>query len=78
MAATTLAGFHNRVARIDLTTGSITYEPVDDELARKYLGGRGLGVKYVFDHGIHDPLSPAVPSLAPSPTATWAVGPRPI
>ncbi|HEY81091.1 MAG TPA: aldehyde ferredoxin oxidoreductase [Anaerolineae bacterium] len=58
MAATTLAGFHNRVARIDLTTGAITYEPVDDELARKYLGGRGLGVKYVFDHGIHDPLSP--------------------
>ncbi len=58
MTATTLAGFHNRVARIDLSTGSISYEPVDDELARKYLGGRGLGVKYVFDHGIHDPLSP--------------------
>jgi len=58
MTATTLAGFHNRVARINLTTGEIAYEPVDDELARKYLGGRGLGVKYVFDHGIHDPLSP--------------------
>ena len=55
---TTLAGFHNRVARIDLTTGTINYEGVDDELARKYLGGRGLGVKYVFDNGIHDPLSP--------------------
>jgi len=55
---TTLAGFHNRVAKIDLSTGSITYEGVDDELARKYLGGRGLGVKYVFDNGIVDPLSP--------------------
>jgi len=55
---TTLAGFHNRVARIDLTTGSIAYEGVDDELARKYLGGRGLGDKYVFDNGIVDPLSP--------------------
>ncbi len=55
---TTLAGFHNRVAKIDLTTGNIAYEGVDDELARKYLGGRGLGVKYVFDNGIVDPLSP--------------------
>ncbi len=55
---TTLAGFHNRVARIDLTTGNIAYEGIDDELARKYLGGRGLGVKYVFDNGIVDPLSP--------------------
>jgi len=55
---TTLAGFHNRVAKIDLTTGAISYEGVDDELARKYLGGRGLGVKYVFDNGIVEPLSP--------------------
>jgi len=54
---TTLAGFHNRLAKIDLTTGSIAYEGIDDELARKYLGGRGLGVKYVFDNGIVDPLS---------------------
>ncbi len=55
---TTLAGFHNRVAKIDLTSGTIAYEGVDEELARKYLGGRGLGVKYVFDNGIVDPLSP--------------------
>jgi aldehyde:ferredoxin oxidoreductase len=55
---TTLAGFHNRVAKIDLTAGTIAYEGVDAELARKYLGGRGLGVKYVFDNGIVDPLSP--------------------
>ncbi len=55
---TTLAGFQNRVARIDLTTGTIAYEGVDEELARKYLGGRGLGDKYVFDNGIVDPLSP--------------------
>jgi aldehyde:ferredoxin oxidoreductase len=55
---TTLAGFHNRVAKIDLTTGTIAYEGVDAELAAKYIGGRGLGVKYVFDNGIVDPLSP--------------------
>jgi aldehyde:ferredoxin oxidoreductase len=52
-------GYANRVAWIDLTKGTIKYRPIDDEDARKYIGGRGLGVKYVFDNGPHvDPLSP--------------------
>ncbi|MFS8640417.1 MAG: aldehyde ferredoxin oxidoreductase, partial [Symbiobacteriaceae bacterium] len=54
-----LMGYANRIARIDLTTGQITYEGIDPEVARKYIGGRGLGVKYVFDNGPHvDPLGP--------------------
>jgi aldehyde:ferredoxin oxidoreductase len=56
---TTLAGFHDHVARIDLSTGTVNYEGIDEDDARKYLGGRGLGVKYVFDNGHDvDPLSP--------------------
>jgi aldehyde:ferredoxin oxidoreductase len=47
------------VARIDLTTGEIKYEGINEEDVRKYIGGRGLGVKYVFDNGPQvDPLSP--------------------
>ena len=54
-----LGGYRNRVAWIDLTTGQIEYKPIADEDARKYIGARGLGVKYVFDNGPHvDPLSP--------------------
>ncbi|WP_312909104.1 aldehyde ferredoxin oxidoreductase family protein [Natronosalvus caseinilyticus] len=48
---TELGGFHDRVARIDLSSGSVDYEPIDDEDARKYIGARGLGVKYVFENG---------------------------
>ncbi|HEX9118066.1 MAG TPA: aldehyde ferredoxin oxidoreductase N-terminal domain-containing protein, partial [Anaerolineae bacterium] len=52
-------GFNNRVAWVDLTRGEVAYRPIDDEDARKYIGARGLGVKYVFDNGPHvDPLSP--------------------
>jgi aldehyde:ferredoxin oxidoreductase len=52
-------GFANRVAWIDLTQGAVEYKPIDDEEARKYIGARGLGVKYVFDNGpLVDPLSP--------------------
>ncbi len=47
---TELGGFQDRVARIDLSTESISYEPIDDEDA-KYIGARGLGVKYVFEQG---------------------------
>jgi aldehyde:ferredoxin oxidoreductase len=47
----TLGGYANRIARIDLTKGSVEYEKPKEEDLRKYIGGRGLGVKYVFDNG---------------------------
>ncbi|MBK8051574.1 MAG: aldehyde ferredoxin oxidoreductase family protein [Anaerolineales bacterium] len=46
-----LGGFTNRVAWVDLTTGNIEYKGINEEHAKKYLGARGLGVKYVFDNG---------------------------
>ena len=54
-----LGGYHNRVAWVDLTAGTVEYKPVDEDDVRKYLGARGLGVKYVFDNGPEvDPFSP--------------------
>ncbi len=54
-----LGGYRNRVARVDLTKGKITYEPLNQDDLRKYVGGRGLGAKYVFDNGVAvEPLSP--------------------
>jgi aldehyde:ferredoxin oxidoreductase len=54
-----IGGFANRVAWIDLTSGDIEYKGIDEEDARKYIGARGLGVKYVFDNGPQvDPFSP--------------------
>ena len=54
---TDLGGFHDKVARVDLSAGDVQYEGIDDEDAKKYIGARGLGVKYVFDQGPEvDPL----------------------
>ena len=54
-----LGGFANHVARIDLTSGNVSYEGINEEDARKYVGARGLGVKYVLDNGPQvDPLGP--------------------
>ena len=34
--ATTINGFKDRVARVDLTSGEVSYEGINDEDARKY------------------------------------------
>jgi aldehyde:ferredoxin oxidoreductase len=55
----TLGGYANRIAQIDLTAGTVAYDPIPEAWARKYIGARGLGVKYVFENGPHvDALSP--------------------
>ena len=48
---TDLGGFHDNVARVDLSEGSVDYESIDQGDAEKYIGARGLGVKYVFEQG---------------------------
>lgn len=52
--------YYEKVARINLTTGDISVEPLDMELAHKFIGGRGLGTKMLYDAGVAtvDPLSP--------------------
>lgn len=54
-----LGGYANRVAHIDLTTRTVEYKPIPEEWARKYVGARGLAVRYLLENGPHvDPLSP--------------------
>ncbi len=54
-----VGGFANKIAHIDLTAGKVEFKPIPEEWAIKYVGGRGLGVKYVFENGPKvDPLSP--------------------
>ncbi|UCZ54666.1 aldehyde ferredoxin oxidoreductase family protein [Bacillus shivajii] len=55
-----LGGYKNKEAWVDLTEGKVEYRKLNEEDAKKYVGARGLGVKYLVDHGIYnvDPLSP--------------------
>ena len=64
-----LGGYANRMAHVDLTTGSVEYKPIPEEWALKYIGGRGLGVKYVFENG------PAVDALSPENILCFMNGP---
>ena len=52
-------GYANNMAHIDLTSGTVEYKEIPEDWARKYIGARGLGVRYVFENGPEvDPLSP--------------------
>jgi len=54
-----LGGYAGRIGHIDLSSRSVDYKPIPDDWARKYIGGRGLGVRYVFEAGANvDALSP--------------------
>lgn len=53
-----LGGFKNKEVLVDLTNGTVGYRSINEDDARKYIGGRGLGVKYVLDNGPEvEPLS---------------------
>ena len=55
---TSIGGFHDRVAEVDLSEGDVGYRGIDDEDAKKYIGARGLGVRYMFEKDPDvDPLS---------------------
>lgn len=44
----TLWGYMGKILRVDLTTGTLRDEPLEPELAEKYLGGTGFGVEYLY------------------------------
>lgn len=63
-------GLFNRILRIDLTQKKFSYEAISDELLRKSLGGKGLGVHLLLENN-----PPAVAPLAPANRFIITVGP---
>ena len=64
-----LGGYAHRIGRVNLTAGKTTYEDIPDEWARKYIGARGLGVKYCLEAG------PKVEPFDPSNLLCFMNGP---
>jgi aldehyde:ferredoxin oxidoreductase len=54
-----LGGYADKVAHIDLTEGKVAYDQIPEDWKLKYVGARGVGVRYVFENGPEvEPLSP--------------------
>jgi aldehyde:ferredoxin oxidoreductase len=65
-----MQGWAGKVLDIDLTSGAIRSYPLDMEMARQYLGGRGLGARLLWDL-----VGPEVDPLAPENVLIFAAGP---
>ncbi|MEM2676125.1 MAG: aldehyde ferredoxin oxidoreductase family protein, partial [Candidatus Bathyarchaeia archaeon] len=72
-------GYAGRILHVDLTTGKTRTEPLNEDYAKKYIGGIGLGMRLWLDYskaGV-DPFSPENPLvLATGPTSgsVWPTG----
>ena len=42
-------GYAGAILRVDLTSGRIWGEPIDDNYGRMYLGGVGIGAKVLYE-----------------------------
>ena len=63
-------GWLGKMLVVDLTTGSITTEPLDMDIAHQFVGGRGLGARLLWDL-----VGPEVDPLAPENVLIIATGP---
>ena len=62
-------GYMGKILRINLTNGKTTKEPLEEKVARKFIGGRGLGAYILFNE-----LKPGIDPLGPENKLVIATG----
>jgi aldehyde:ferredoxin oxidoreductase len=65
-----MKGIWGKLLEIDLTSGKTTNTPIADEKVEKYLGGRGLGARLLYDL-----LPPRTDPLSPENVLIFLTGP---
>lgn len=63
-------GWTGKTLVVDLNTGSIQHEPLDMDIARQFIGGRGIGARLLWDL-----VGPEVDPLSPENVMIIATGP---
>ncbi|MHA2061316.1 MAG: aldehyde ferredoxin oxidoreductase N-terminal domain-containing protein, partial [Candidatus Sifarchaeia archaeon] len=63
-------GYAGKEAWINLSTGSIEIKDIDYDMAKEWLGGRGIGVKILYDN-----LKPGTDPLSPDNIIVFTTGP---
>ena len=63
-------GWMGKILEVDLTTSTVKERPLDMEMARQYLGGRGLGARLLWDE-----VGPGIGPLSPQNVLIFTVGP---
>ena len=63
-------GWTGTILRVNLTSGKITRETLNEKLAHQYIGGRGLNIKYIYDE-----IKAGTDPLGPDNKLIFSVGP---
>mgnify|MGYP001447578552 CR=1 FL=1 len=63
-------GWAGKILDIDLSSGAVKTYPLDERMARQYVGGRGLGARILWDE-----VGPEVDPLSPENVLIFTVGP---
>lgn len=66
----TMLGYQNKVLRIDLTKKGCSFEPLRMDFARKYVGSKGLAIRYMYEE-----LEPGIDPLGPDNKLFLTTGP---
>lgn len=66
----TMLGYQNKVLRIDLTKKGVSFEPLRMDFARKYVGSKGLAIRYMYEE-----LAPGIDPLGPENKLFLTTGP---
>lgn len=67
-----LKGMAGKIARVDLSSGTVSVIEPPEEVYKKFLGGSALGVYYLFKEGI---VEPDVDPLSPNNMIQFMIGP---
>ncbi len=67
-----LKGMAGRIARVDLSSGTVSVIEPPEEVYKKFLGGSALGLYYMFKEGI---VSPDVDPASPENMIQFMIGP---
>lgn len=63
-------GYNGKVLRVNLSEKSVKVEALNLDLAKKFIGGRGLGEKYLLDE-----IDPKIDALSPENKLIFVTGP---
>jgi aldehyde:ferredoxin oxidoreductase len=67
-----LKGVTGKIARVDLTSETVTVIELPEDVYKKFMGGSALGVYFLFKEGI---VSPDVKPLSPENMLQFLIGP---
>ncbi len=65
-----IKGYAGRVLEVDLSARTFSFEPLDEEIARLYIGGKGYGARLLYDR-----TPPGIDPLGAENLLIFATGP---